>query len=197
MSLFRRQSPQDGIELDDMAAPTKADKLMDNDEITQLDEEMFHATHPAAEVWAYGTAGWLTLLSLPHLLFPRMLMLMTSPEEGAEDHQKHPLQLTQLEKFFSTHFGILLVALALCLVLSIPSASPVAPRPQGGPIQHPLLTPLSFAMAVMAFSAYNSAIHGLGAFPMIVAVGCGSVSLWGFWVVSRMRMCMSVREMGS
>ncbi|KZV84426.1 hypothetical protein EXIGLDRAFT_727228 [Exidia glandulosa HHB12029] len=167
-----------------MASTTKADQLTGDDKIAQMDEEMHHATHPAAEVWAYGAAGWLTVLALPHLLFPRILVLMSAPAEGAApDHEKHPLSLTKLEGFLAMHFGILLIALALCLVLAIPSASPVDPRPQSEPIQHPLLTPLSLALGVIAFSAWNSSIHGLGAFPMIVSVGCGAISMWGFWVM--------------
>lgn len=134
---FKHDKNADGIELKDMAATTKADELTGDDKVAQLDEvriamragysrrswrsqEMHYATHPAAEVWAYGAAGWLTLLALPHILFPRILVLMSAPAEGAApDHEKHPLSLTKLEGFLAMHFGILLVALALCLILAV------------------------------------------------------------------------------
>jgi len=148
----------------------------------KVDVEMHHGTHPAAEVWAYSAAGWLLCLSMPLLVFPRLLILLSSPPSGPTP-EHHPLTLTPLENFLSMHFGILLIALAVCLVMSIPHASPVAPRPGGEPARHPLLAPLSGAFGVTSFASYHSSITSIGAFPMIVCVGAGLMSLWGFWVM--------------
>jgi len=69
----------------------------------------------------------LALLALPHVAFPRLLVLMASPESGATP-EHHPMRLTQLESFLSLHFGVLLLAVALSVLVSIPSASPTNPR---------------------------------------------------------------------
>ncbi|KAH7107568.1 hypothetical protein BKA62DRAFT_683786 [Auriculariales sp. MPI-PUGE-AT-0066] len=155
-------------------------KASEEEHIAKLDEQMHHATSPAAEAWAYGAAGWMALLAVPHLLFPRLLVLMATPETGAAP-EHHPLRLTQLESFFSLHFGVLLITVALSVIISIPNASPGEPRPEA--LQHPLLTPLSLGLGVMSFASYHTSLKGLGALPMIAAVGSGAISLWGFWVM--------------
>jgi len=130
--------------------------------------------------WAWSTAAWLSLLSIPLALWPRFLLFMATPPSHAE----HRDTLTPLESFMLTQFGIMLFFLSLALVFSIPSPSPIpspAHRPNAPPT-HPLLVPVTIGLLMSSFIAYNTPMKRIGALGPFVATGNGLLGLFGAWV---------------
>ncbi|KAG9019631.1 hypothetical protein FRB90_011977 [Tulasnella sp. 427] len=131
--------------------------------------------------WAWITAAWFTILALPLLIFPRLLLFLSTPFNIHTSEIRETM--TPLEGYLCTHVGIGLLALAIALVTAIPSPPPivragVVPPPQ----THPLLAPLSFSLAVTSFISYNT--KNIGPLGMIMTLGCGITGLWGLWVMA-------------
>lgn len=130
------------------------------------------------------------------IFFPRALLF--AAEEGQT--------LTPLEGFLALHFGILLAAVSLALMLNvshplpepyrlpslvtalkhprnqIPSAQPIPQRLQHAPPSHPLLVPFTSAALLSAFLSYNT--RTAGSLPFLFSLCTGTVGIWGLWVVS-------------
>ncbi|KAG8895219.1 hypothetical protein FRB99_000705 [Tulasnella sp. 403] len=144
--------------------------------------------------WAWITAGWLAILSILLLLFPRLLLFLSSTSQPGET-------LTPLESYLCTHFAIGLFATAIALITSvntqlfsmdllfdasetpqIPAAPPLVRSGAAPPSpSHPLLVPLSLGLCLTSFISYNT--QSVGALGIIMFLGCGFTGLWGVWVM--------------
>ncbi|KAK7054790.1 hypothetical protein VNI00_003253 [Paramarasmius palmivorus] len=87
--------------------------------------------------------------------------------------------LTPLELFLATHFGIWLLTLAITLILNIPSQSPYQATNHAQ--EHPLLMPLTAASLFTAFLAYNT--KSVGSLASVYCVATGISGAWGLWVI--------------
>ncbi|KAG8954651.1 hypothetical protein FRC04_011084 [Tulasnella sp. 424] len=170
-------STGEGIELQPLGANAPPPKPTRE----EIKERLSHMRDESSGWWAWITAAWFTILALPLLVFPRLLLFLSAP------YNVHTAEvreiMTPLEGFLCTHVGIGLLALAIALITSIPSPPPiiragVVPPPQ----IHPLLAPLSFSLATTAFISYNT--RSIGALGMIMTFGCGITGLWGLWVMA-------------
>ncbi|KAI5123329.1 hypothetical protein M0805_001754 [Coniferiporia weirii] len=125
-------------------------------------------------VWAWASASLLTLVSLPLLVFPRFLLFLSVSAEYAER------ALTPLEGFLAIHFAFFLLALAITLVLYIPSEEPFETRRRRDSLGHPLLGPLTGVSLLSSFVSYNtSSVSTLGS---LTCICTGVIGLWGLWV---------------
>ncbi|KAF8576397.1 hypothetical protein K439DRAFT_1418984 [Ramaria rubella] len=129
-------------------------------------------------IWAYVTAIWLVVMSIPFLAFPRFLLFLSSTASQREEHREY---LTPLESFLSTHFAILALSAAVGIVVSIPPDSPVAPRIGSG--GHPLLVPVTCGLLISAFLSYNTPASQVGPLAFFVALGAGVTSIWGVFAL--------------
>ncbi|KDQ60951.1 hypothetical protein JAAARDRAFT_31945 [Jaapia argillacea MUCL 33604] len=126
--------------------------------------------------WAWTSAGLLSALAILLLLSPRLILF------ASEASTERRTQLTSLESFLCVHFGILLGATAISLVLCIPSSSPISPpSSEQGLHSHPLLGPLTAASALSAFLAYNTPTVGMLSF--LVFLGTGTIAGFGLWAM--------------
>ncbi|KAJ7109445.1 hypothetical protein C8R44DRAFT_802534 [Mycena epipterygia] len=127
--------------------------------------------------WAWTTASLLILFSLVLSVSPRLLLFLSETTNALEKRTS----LTHLESFLALHASIWLSAVAISLVLNIPSVPPVdvLPRHQQIVPNHPLLVPLSAAGSLSAFLAYNT--RSVGTLASIVCVGSSVIGLWGTW----------------
>ncbi|KAJ7046851.1 hypothetical protein C8F04DRAFT_1061952 [Mycena alexandri] len=125
--------------------------------------------------WAWSAASLLVLFSLVLCVSPRLLLFLSEPTP-----EKRTV-LTPLEGFLAVHASIWMSAVAVSLVLNIPSIPPVdaLPRHQQVTPNHPLLIPLSVAASLSAFLAYNT--KSVGSLASIVFVGSSIIGLSGTW----------------
>ncbi|KAG8861231.1 hypothetical protein FRB96_003181 [Tulasnella sp. 330] len=131
--------------------------------------------------WAWAAAAWLATLAFPLLLFPRLLLFLSTPARAVVGVTAPRETLTTLESFLCTHAGIGLLALSIALIISIPDAPPISRTVAPEPLKaHPLLGPLSVSLSITAFVSYNTS--RIGALSIIMAIGCGFTGLWGLWV---------------
>ncbi|SAM81683.1 uncharacterized protein UBRO_03210 [Ustilago bromivora] len=162
-----------------------------------------------AHWYAYASSAFLIFLSLPLLLFPRLLLLLSTPR-GAFGQPAHTNdqssvsaigpQLTPLERYASHTNAISMLAMtALILVLSgaIPiSTSPVPDSASSGksPFQVPTVVVTALYFAANAFTAWvqtgprqakdamDPASLGIGAFGKVVGFSHAAFAFWGFGV---------------
>ncbi|KAG8925119.1 hypothetical protein FRC02_009930 [Tulasnella sp. 418] len=128
----------------------------------------------------YADYDRLTLLAIPLLLFPRFVLFLSTPSTTSPVN--HRDELTALESFLCTHVGIGLLAVAIGLVTSIPDPPPISRTLPSDPVSgHPLLIPLSLALSLTSFIAYNT--YQIGALGLLITIGCGFTGLFGLWVV--------------
>jgi len=120
-------------------------------------------------IWSWLSAALLAVLAATLTLSPRFLLFLSESS----------LTLTPLEAFLALHFGIFLTALALSLVLNVPSPKP--PVPSDEVPSHPLLTPLTFAANLSAFLAWNT--NNVGTLASIVFFISITIGLWGLWTM--------------
>ncbi|KAJ7219337.1 hypothetical protein GGX14DRAFT_494345 [Mycena pura] len=125
--------------------------------------------------WAWSSASLLTLLSIILSASPRLLLFVSEPANALEART----DLTPLESFLALHAGVWLLAVAVSLVLNIPSAPPGDLVARNSSPRHPLLIPLTVAGCLSSFLAYNT--KSVGALAGIVFVGSGIIGLWGAW----------------
>ncbi|KAJ6496742.1 hypothetical protein C8R47DRAFT_1115374 [Mycena vitilis] len=137
------------------------------------------ATAPDAvsAFWAWSTASLLSILALILSGSPRLLLFLSSePAIGVEKRAA----LTPLESFLAVHAAIWLFAVAVSLVLNVPSTPAFdVPPPHHQTSRHPLLIPLTLAGILSSFCAYNT--NSVGSLATIVFVGSGITGLWGTW----------------
>ncbi|EDR14321.1 uncharacterized protein LACBIDRAFT_306033 [Laccaria bicolor S238N-H82] len=87
---------------------------------------------------------------------------------------------TNLETFLAQHLAIFFIAIAITLVVNIPSSTP-PPLPAEFNPNQPLLVPLSAAAIISAFFAWNSrATSPLVTLFFLVDIVIG---LWGLWAL--------------
>ncbi|KAJ7709837.1 hypothetical protein B0H17DRAFT_1029429 [Mycena rosella] len=155
-------------------------------EMEDLSKRVHRETDTAAPVassdgvstfWAWTTASLLILISLILSVSPRLLLFFSETADGPEDKRT---VLTPLESFLALHTSIWLSAVAISLVLNIPSIPhvDVLPRHQQT-ASHPLLIPLAGASCLSAFLAYNT--KTVGSLASIVFVGSSIIGLSGIW----------------
>jgi len=161
------------IELDDMSQPKPP---VEPTEATYnaLDENRDNTI----ALWTWATATLLFLFSTCLILFPRLLLFFA--ETGVVVERR--AAMTPLETFLAQHFGLMLLAVNLTLVLNVPSAKePIVPRNwEKAPLpHHPLLGPLTGVCALSAFMSWNT--KDVGSLATIVCVGTSVISLWGLW----------------
>ncbi|EJU05188.1 hypothetical protein DACRYDRAFT_19766 [Dacryopinax primogenitus] len=149
-------------------------KVVDEDDSLPTQDEGY---------WAWATASWLGTVATPLLIFPRLILFMATPPKDLVARDT----LTHLEWFLCVHVALLLLALALALIVSIPSNPiiPVQPIPNRPyiPQTHPLLVPLTPALLVSSFIAFNTSSTSIGALGMLLSLGNGFTGLWGAWVI--------------
>ncbi|ORX39861.1 hypothetical protein BD324DRAFT_615273 [Kockovaella imperatae] len=130
-------------------------------------------------VWGLVAAGWFTILALPLLLFPRILVFFSqTPAPGpgiANLERDHYDTLTPLESFLALTLALGLVSLALLVFLTlVPSYTPPSPS------RWPLLAIIVGLTSTMSVIAWNAPIGGLG---KVTGIGNTLVAIWGWWVV--------------
>ncbi|KAI0780905.1 hypothetical protein BD413DRAFT_600404 [Trametes elegans] len=131
-------------------------------------------SHTGSEPSSKGEHSRLLVLAVPLILFPRLLLFLS------ETGEERRVTLTPLESFMALHVGIVLFALAIALVLDVPS-SPLEQGPRRGSLGHPLLGPLSGACLLVSFIAYNTT--SVGALSTPIFLGAGTIGLWGLWAI--------------
>ncbi|KAK7020556.1 hypothetical protein R3P38DRAFT_2970155 [Favolaschia claudopus] len=159
------------IEMDDLSGVKGAsDPVGDTNSDTEAIQDGVSA------YWAWSTASLLTVISLILSVSPRLLLFLSE----TSNFQEKRTELTALESFLAVHTSIWLLAVALSLVINIPSISPVDVVPPHQQItRHPLLVPLAVAGTLSAFIAYNT--RDVGALASIVCFGSAIIGLWGTW----------------
>ncbi|KAJ6547630.1 hypothetical protein B0H19DRAFT_1166647 [Mycena capillaripes] len=170
MTAFENQ-----IEMDDLSKGVKEgpDAAPAESNVEAVQEAVPDAV---STFWAWTTASLLTLISIILSVSPRLLLFLSETAIGPEKRAV----LTPLESFLAVHASIWLFAVAISLVLNIPSVPPVdvVPRHQQT-IRHPLLIPLTVAGSLSAFLAYNT--KSVGSLASVVFVGSSIIGLWGTW----------------
>ncbi|KAJ6630870.1 hypothetical protein B0H10DRAFT_1983549 [Mycena sp. CBHHK59/15] len=158
------------IEMDDLSnrPPSSATPTAPSEE-TVLDA--------VSTYWAWSTASLLILISFILSVSPRLLLFVSETANGADKRTV----LTPLESFLALHTSIWLSAIAISLVVNIPSVPPISPKQQQTAPSHPLLVPLTVAGNLSAFLAYNT--KTVGSLASIIFVGSGVIGLWGAWAV--------------
>ncbi|KAG6917976.1 hypothetical protein DXG01_017160 [Tephrocybe rancida] len=106
------------------------------------------------------------------------LLLFLSETTSSSERR---IALTPLEAFLAKHFGIWLVAIAIAVVLNIPSTPRLDELQRQSTPTNPLLVPLTVAANLTALLSYNT--KDVGALASIVFVGSLVIALWGLWVV--------------
>ncbi|KAF7294876.1 hypothetical protein MIND_01025500 [Mycena indigotica] len=157
------------IELDDFSQSRRTEEVS---EPTATAPTIVTTLDAVGWYWAWGAATLLTIVSICLFFTPRILLLLSSADQRNE--------LTSLESFLCLHGSIWLFALAVGLVLNVPSASPadllvprnLAPR-------HPLLIPVTTASCVSAFVAYNTS--SIGSLATLVPIFAAIIGVWGAW----------------
>ncbi|CBQ72427.1 conserved hypothetical protein [Sporisorium reilianum SRZ2] len=164
-----------------------------------------------AHWYAYAASAFLITLSLPLLLFPRLLLLLSTPR-GAVGQPSHSSadqnaisaigpDLTPLERYASHANAIAMLAIA-ALVLVLSGAIPVttAPMPDStsaskSPFRIPTVAITAAYFAASAFTAWTQAGPrvagakadpanlGIGAFGKVVGGAHALFAFWGFGVV--------------
>ncbi|CAO1624701.1 unnamed protein product [Parajaminaea phylloscopi] len=127
-----------------------------------------------AHYYAYASAGYMTLLSIPLLAFPRILLLLSTPrgavgqatgdgEQAASAVSMLGPTLTPIEQFTSFSWGISMITLALITIVqtgAIPLTSHPLPDAQASgrssPYRQPTVLLLTIYYLVIAAVAWTS-----------------------------------------
>ncbi|KAF8212163.1 hypothetical protein K438DRAFT_1229857 [Mycena galopus ATCC 62051] len=161
------------IEMDDLSKRVK----QETPEAASAETSHEAVADGVSTYWAWSTASLLTLISLILSVSPRLLLFLSETANGPEEKRT---VLTPLESFLAVHTSIWLLAVAISLVLNIPSVPPIDVVPRHQQItRHPLLIPLAVAGTLSAFLAYNT--KSVGSLASIVCVGSSIIGLWGTW----------------
>ncbi|ESK94533.1 hypothetical protein Moror_8000 [Moniliophthora roreri MCA 2997] len=128
-------------------------------------------------LWTWAAALLFTLLAALFSIFPQFLLFISHTSTSPDVERR--TELTPLELFLATHFGIWLVTFAISLILNIPSQSPF--QTAGNNQGHPLLMPSTIASLFTAFLSYNT--KSVGSLAPIYCVFTGISGIWGLWVV--------------
>ncbi|KAF5373649.1 hypothetical protein D9758_000604 [Tetrapyrgos nigripes] len=124
-------------------------------------------------LWALTSSCCFALLSVVLVFFPRLLLFISETPTT----ESRPT-LTPLETFLATHFGIWLTALAISLLLTVPSSSPLHTPDTS---THPLLITTTMTSLLAAFVSYNTS--SVGALASLYCIVSGIIGLWGLWAI--------------
>jgi hypothetical protein len=142
--------------------------------VGSVDETFTSRQDGAIGLWAWISAAFFIVFSASLTLFPRFLLFMTEPSGGRN-------VLSPLESFLAEQLGIVMGAVALTLVVTIPNASPVGFQHDENVNSHPLLVPVTSASVLLAFFSYNES--GIGSLGKFIFLGTSFVGLFGLWVL--------------
>lgn len=92
--------------------------------------EAIASRYNRAHYYAYASAGYMVLLSIPLLAFPRILLLLSAPrgavgqatgdgEDGASIVSKLGPSLTPIEQFTSFAWGFSMIILAFITIVQV------------------------------------------------------------------------------
>ncbi|KAG6814388.1 hypothetical protein H0H92_010974 [Tricholoma furcatifolium] len=157
----------DSIEMEDFTAkPPPRDPPRDSG-TSQTAYPMDNVT----SAWSWAAASFCLTV------FPNLLLFLS---ETSLDRRA---ALTPLESFLATHFGIWLAAIAVAIVLNIPSTPNLQElqHPSTALATHPLLSSITIAATLTAFLSYNT--QTVGALASLVFIGSLIIALWGLWVI--------------
>jgi len=157
-----------------MSLPSRPTQRLD----TPSDASTESAERDNIALWTWTSAALMLLLSLCLTIFPRLLLFFAETSSVNERRTA----LTPLESFLALHFGIWLSAVALAMVLNVPSSlPPIEPQHQSSVPSQPFLVPLTGAATLTSFFSYNT--NSVGPLASCVFVGSAVVSLWGLWAI--------------
>ncbi|KAF9535291.1 hypothetical protein CPB83DRAFT_841523 [Crepidotus variabilis] len=128
-------------------------------------------------VWSCISAGLLALFASALVLFPRFLLFLSQSDIRVEERSS----LTNLESFLAVHFGAYLGAVALTLILNIPTPEAPIPPKDVSALYHPLLVPLTIASSSLAFVSWNT--KTVGALATVTFTIDATIGLWGLWTI--------------
>lgn len=134
------------------------------------------STTDTLAAWSWASAALLLVLASCLVFFPRFLLFISEQAWGYRS------SLTAFESFLALHFGIWLFAIALALVLNIPSPPQSMPlgQPSTQPYQ-PLLGPLTTAASLSAFLSWNTT--SVGSLSLAMFIVSFIIGVWGFWAI--------------
>ncbi|KAG5728002.1 hypothetical protein E4T56_gene19363 [Termitomyces sp. T112] len=127
--------------------------------------------------WSWAAAALLLVVASCLTMFPRLLLFL-SETAGSSDRRS---ALTPLETFLATHLGVWLTAIAVAVVLNMPSSPSLKELQPKSPPTNPLLIPLTTAANLTALLSYNT--KDVGTLASVVFVGSLVIALWGLWVI--------------
>lgn len=161
------------LELDDLSTRHEC-KIPDNTPGTNVPTA---ASNTKEEVdgtisaWTWTSSILLGILSSVLLLTPKFLLF------AAGQLRTGP---TPLEAFLALQFGIFLGAIAISLLLNMPSTDPLPPTNAYSSYHwHPSLVPLTSAGLLMSFLSYNTS--NVGSLSLLWAAVTGTIGIWGAW----------------
>lgn len=139
-------------------------------------------TTQAFKAYAFGTAAYLTLQSLPLLLAPRLVVSMLAAE---------PRRMTDLESYLSRSLGFSLLSLALlCILLtgSVPLTNMLSDEDEEGNVKNPYALPTVIVTttyhAMTAMYIYAQITYRLGSFGFYAGmVASSALFCFGVWVI--------------
>ncbi|KAF8077892.1 hypothetical protein FPV67DRAFT_18670 [Lyophyllum atratum] len=157
----------DSIPMTDLSTP----------QTTQRDQDSINSSSNVIAVWTWVVAGLLLTLASCLTVFPSLLLFIS--ETTATTVRR--TALTPLESFLAVHFGIWLTAIAVALILNVPSSPTLQELQVSATPTHPLIGSISVAAIVTAFMSYNT--RNVGPLASIVFVGSATIGLWGLWAI--------------
>jgi len=121
--------------------------------------------------WTWVSSALLGILSSLLTLTPKFLLFV------AGEMRTQP---TPLEAFLALHFGIFLGAIAVSLLLNMPSTDPLPTKGTQRRLD-PSPIPLTSAGLLMSFLSYNTS--DVGSLSLLWAMTTGTIGLLGLWTV--------------
>jgi len=137
-----------------------------------LPPRMMLSISSSLAVWSALAATLLAVQAVLLAAVPRLLLFLSNSDTHS---------LSPLESFLAQHFAIYLVAIALALLLNIPSPPSPIPSTQENSQTQPLLYPLTIAAILSAFLAWNN--NDIGSLSSIFFFFSLIIGIWGLWEI--------------
>ncbi|KAF9052888.1 hypothetical protein BJ165DRAFT_1523640 [Panaeolus papilionaceus] len=122
-------------------------------------------------IWSWISASLISIFAFILTTFPSFLQFIAGSANS----------LTALEEFLALHFGLFLVAIALTLILNVPSPKEPIPSCEDALPSHPILVPLTTVSCFSALFAWNNDKVG-GLATMVFAISF-IIGVWGMWTM--------------
>lgn len=137
--------------------------------------------------YGVGVAIWYSILAVPLLLFPRILLFFaqvppppgtSAAAFGQPERESHYDALTPLESFLCLSLSLGLLAFSLIAIFAlVPTYEP----PTTNPSRTSILSVIVGINTVMALVSLNTkSVGGLGT---VIGIGNTLMAVWGWWVV--------------